>query len=281
MLQPRTSAFLLVLLSSLAFQDAQAAGELMVHPTRLVFEGSKRAAQVDLINSGTEPMTYRITLVRKRMTETGEFVTVDSPLPDEKFADELIRYSPRQVTLQPRVAQSVRLQLRKPGNLEPGEYRSHLLFQALPPPNESGIDTAAAGESSNEFRIELVPVYSVSIPVIVRHGETAATAKIADLRLRSASTLNQPALVAFELQRSGTRSVYGDLAVYFTPAGGNERVLGRANGVAVYSPNRVRRVQMPLHQPLPPGARGLLRVTFSARPEEGGKVLAEERITVP
>lgn len=118
----------LILLASHAF-----AGELMVHPTRVVFDGNTRTAQIDVINSGTETMTYRISLIRRRMTDTGEFVPVESAHEQERFADEMIRYSPRQVVIPPGGTQAVRLQLRKPANLEDGEYRSHLLFQALPP----------------------------------------------------------------------------------------------------------------------------------------------------
>jgi P pilus assembly chaperone PapD len=36
-----------------------AMADLMLHPTRLVFERNQRAAQVDLINNGTESATYR------------------------------------------------------------------------------------------------------------------------------------------------------------------------------------------------------------------------------
>ncbi|HEX2121946.1 MAG TPA: molecular chaperone, partial [Thermoanaerobaculia bacterium] len=68
----------LLLATSLALLSlrAEAGGELMVHPTRVVFEGNTRTAQLDLINSGTEAMTYRIAVVNRRMSETGDFVAV-------------------------------------------------------------------------------------------------------------------------------------------------------------------------------------------------------------
>lgn len=257
---------------------AEAAGQLMVHPTRIIFEGRERTAQIDVINNGTEEGTYRISLVRRRMTETGEFVSVETPQPGEQFSDEMIRFSPRQVTLPPGGGQIVRLQLRKPSDLEPGEYRSHLYFQALPPTGPS-----RAHSGAQDVEIELTAIVSLSIPVIVRHGETSATVRFAHTRIGTEQADNEdlPA-VEFELQREGNRSVYGDLIVSFTPRGGRETVVGRANGVAVYVPNPVRRGRIPLRMPAGHSlANGRVEVTFVERPESGGRVLADARLDLP
>ena len=110
----------------------QGAGDLVVAPTRIVFEGRTRTAQLSLLNKGSAAATYRISLINMRMTEDGGFKEIDEPAPGEQFADRLIRYAPRQVVLAPGDSQAVRLLLRKPRGLEPGEYRSHLLFRAIP-----------------------------------------------------------------------------------------------------------------------------------------------------
>ena len=116
-------------------------GGLLVAPTRLVFEGRSRGGEVTLVNSGTETTTYRIEVIRLRMKEDGSFEDVVEPQAGERFANDLIRYSPRQVTLDPGVPQTVRVQLRLPAALEEGEYRSHLLFRAIPPIRE--VDSGA------------------------------------------------------------------------------------------------------------------------------------------
>jgi hypothetical protein len=65
--------------------------------------------------------------------------------------------------------------------------------------------------------------------------------------------------------RSGNMSVYGDLTVdYISPEGKITRV-GIANGVAVYTPNTIRRFQFNLNKV--PGVNfrtGTLRVIYSA-----------------
>lgn len=259
-----------------------ALADLMLYPTRVVFEKNQRAAQMELINNGQERATYRIRLVNRRMSEAGEFSTADKPLPGEQFADELLRYSPRQVVLAPGAGQVVRLSLRKPADLPAGEYRSHLQFDRIPETGVAGsLDAQGAKPAAGEVGVQLKALIGVSIPLIVRHGETAADVQLTGLELLK-PVAGQPATLALVLQRSGNRSVYGDLGAIFTPQGGEAQEVGKAGGVAVYTPNPLRRVRLAL-QP-PPGlalARGTLRVTFRERPEAGGKLLAEAAMELP
>ena len=108
-----------------------AGAELSLFPTRIVLEKNQRSAQVELLNRGTAPETYRISVVNRRMTVDGDIVLADNAEPDERFAEAMVRYSPRQVTLQPGQSQTVRVLLRKPAELAAGEYRSHLQFDRV------------------------------------------------------------------------------------------------------------------------------------------------------
>ena len=67
-----TRRMLLALLATLALLPQLALADLMLYPTRIVFEKNQRTTQVDLVNNGTEAATYRITLVNRRMSESGE-----------------------------------------------------------------------------------------------------------------------------------------------------------------------------------------------------------------
>ncbi|HVP40047.1 MAG TPA: hypothetical protein VMS93_12780 [Candidatus Saccharimonadales bacterium] len=235
-------------------------GGLLVGPTRVVFDGSRRTAQLTLVNTGSKTATYRMSLVRFRMTETGGFQEVAVPDSTEHFADTLVRFSPRRVELVPHVPQTVRLQLRLPADLPPGEYRSHLLFRAVP-------DAEAAGEperaSAGEIHLRLRPVFGVAVPLIVRHGATSATVSLADLELRPAPGADPPAQLHVVLQRAGNQSVYGDLTAFLARDGEPEEVVGVARGVAVYTPNTRRVLELPIR--LPPGRtrQAVLRLTFT------------------
>lgn len=261
-------SFLLLLAAAPVF------AELMLYPTRIVIEGNQRTAQVQLINNGTESKTYRIALINQRMSETGSFSDVAEPLPGEYFADGMVRFSPRQVTLAPGTGQIVRIMARKSANLAAGEYRSHLLFSQQPDAmGSNNIETRQ--DRKKGIGVMITALIGASIPVIVRHGKLDAEVKLSHLYLQSPE---QAPFLALWMERSGNRSVYGDLTATFTPKGGAETVIARANGVAVYSPNLVRRVRLALGDK--PLTNGSLNVTFQEPAEAGGKLLAEAMLQV-
>ena len=272
--RPILLAGLLFLAQSLA-QSAWA--ELMLHPTRLVFDKNQRAAQIELINNGSTPAIYRISLVNRRMLENGQFEAIETPAPGEQFADPMLRYSPRQITLRPGSAQTVRVMLRKPAELADGEYRSHLQFERLPEAEGStSIESQAGGK---DIGVVLNTLIGASVPVIVRHGATAATVRLSGLAL--AREGKQPVL-ALQFDREGSSSVYGDLAVSFTPRGGKPQQLALVGGIAVYTPNRSRKAAVPLQVPSGSAlAHGTIEASYRDRPEAGGKVLAQATLELP
>lgn len=236
---------------------------LMIDPKRIVFEDRERNAAVVLINRGAQAVTYRISFRDVRMREDGSFEPLDEVTPADRPAESLIRYSPRQVTLQPGEAQSVRLLLRKPGDLPAGEYRSHLLFRAIP---TSPVPSAAA--TGGELSIHLQAQVGMSIPVIVRHGELDAQAVLSEARFERLPGGGIGA--SARLGRTGGRSLYGDIEVRDGSAAGP--LLAVQRGIAVYTttPSRVIRLA------LPEGYRaGPAHLVFRAPADAGGAVLAE------
>ncbi len=151
---------------------ANAAASLMVTPLRVVFDERTRTAQITLVNQGDETGDYRISFIRQKMTETGQFVAVEAN-EQGMYSDLMIRYSPRQVSLPPGQSQIVRLMLRKPRDLSAGEYRSHLLFQSIPKPSKSSLEKLS-GKSGVGISVEIIPLVGITIPVIVRHGKLVA-----------------------------------------------------------------------------------------------------------
>jgi hypothetical protein len=258
----------------------RAAAQLMVYPTRLVLESNQRSGQLEIVNNSSRTVTYRITLVNRRMDENGRFMAAESAAAGELFADGMLSYSPRRVTLAAGAGQVIRLMTRKPADLAAGEYRSHLLFseQAEPTGQNSAQPPA---EGAADIGVSLTALVGISIPVIMRVGETAATVTLGNLALSSAAA-DQQASLAVDVQRSGTQSCYGDLSASFTPAGGVALVIGRVNGVAVYTPNALRHVTIPLS--LPAGtalANGTVTVSYRERPEHRGAPAVEASLSLP
>lgn len=259
--------------------SAFAGANLMVTPSRVVFEDRTRTAQVTLLNTGDEAGTFRISFIRQQMTETGQFVEVK---PDEAglYADPMVRFSPRQIILPPGQPQIVRLMLRKPRDLSQGEYRSHMLFQSIPQGSKSSLESALRSDQQG-ISVEIIPIVGISIPVIVRHGKLEGSLRLENPRLIQANDDNQPH-IELEMHRSGNRSVYGDFRAIFTPHGGEPVTIGLVNGVAVYTPNTVRNFSFPVS--IPQGTElkgGKLRILYleSGKDEKDG-LLAETEISL-
>ena len=267
-----------LLLLLLAVAQPAVAG-LMLYPTRVVLESKDRSAQVEIINNGDKPETYRISIVNRRMTETGEIVAADTKQAGELFADELLRYSPRQVTLQPGKAQTVRIMLHKPATLAAGEYRSHLQFDRVPDTEGAANLENLAKTEKGEIAIVLQALVGASIPVIVRHGETKVATTLSDLQFETDKENAQ--LLSFNIKRDGSRSVYGDLVATFTPDGGSPIEVAKVAGVAVYVPNSIRNTKLAVK---PPSGmvlkKGILTLRYVDRPDAGGKLIAEATLAV-
>lgn len=235
----------------------------VVTPNRIVFDGRRRYSTLTLANTGEGPAAYRLSLVRMRMTLTGEITPVDTPETGEAFADTLVRFSPHQFEVAPRSFQVVRFQVRIPPGLSDGEFRSHLLIQEIPA-SDANNEMLASTESG--IQIRLTPVFGTAIPVIVRKGQPVAQVSFADLHYRSAQSPREKPSVSFKLVRGGDRSIYGDLECFAVRPGHRPRVIGVLKGIAVYTPNRERQVDVSLLEsnPLDQGESLLVRFSETA-----------------
>lgn len=241
--------------------DSAAQGNLLITPRRAVFEGSVRSIDMNLANTGTDTATYAISLVQIRMTEDGGFETITEPDPGQRFADRYIRYFPRSVTLGPNEAQVVKVQLIRTGELTAGEYRSHFYFRAVPETKPLGEQEIPKDTTS--ISVRLTPIFGITIPVIIRTGQTSVEVRLSDLELKFEN--DSDPVLGLVFNRKGNISVYGDLRVDHISPGGTITRVGVANGVAVYTPNILRRFQLPLNRASGVDFRtGTLRIAYSA-----------------
>lgn len=236
-------------------------GNLLITPRRIVFEGSKRSLDLNLANTGKDTANYLISIAQMRMTETGAFEQITNPDPGQLFADKNIRFFPRSVILGPGESQVVKVQLYRANTLAPGEYRSHFYFRAVP--REDPLGQERQNIDTTSISVVLKPIFGITIPVIIRVGETSARVNLSDLSLKMVNDTIPNFSMTFN--RTGNASVYGDLAVYHISTQGKETKVGIANGIAVYTPNTKRTFQFNLNNL--PGVdyrSGQLRAVFSA-----------------
>jgi len=237
-----------------------AQGNLLITPMRVVFEGPKKIQELNLANTGRDTARYLISFIEIRMNSNGTFEKISEPDSGQLFASKFLRFFPKSVTLAPGEAQLVKVQLTKTSQLQQGEYRSHIYFRAVP-------DTRVQGEpeklkDTSSIAVKLTPVFGITIPVIIRTGPSDVHVNLSDVSLELKDSI-KPRL-NMVLQRSGNRSVYGDITIEHVSEKGKVTTIGNVRGLAVYTPNQLREFHMELDQK--PGVNyhhGRLRITYT------------------
>lgn len=257
--------------------DAAAQGNLLINPKRVIFDGQKRSQEITLANTGSDTARYVVSFVQNRMTVEGNFEQITLPDSGQNFADKYLRIFPRTVVLGPQESQIIKVQISQSNKIMPGEYRSHLYFRALPEDNPLGntspqLDTASVS-------VRLTAIFGLSIPIIIRSGESTVNANITKLQLESLPE-NQRVLKV-TLNRSGNMSLYGDISVEHISEEGKVTKVGLIRGISVYTPNKIRNMKIKLEDTAGLNYQsGKLRVNYSTSAEEKSKILASAELSL-
>ena len=241
-------AVVVLLLAGPLAQTCLAQG-VSIAPLRVLFDGRTRSATVFLTNRTAETATYRISLVNRRMLESGAIVVADTEKEGEFFGDKNIRYSPRRVTIAPFSSQTIRLLARRPRGDVPEnvEYRTHLAIRSIPvTPHLTDLENEEELIAEGKISVTAVATIETVIPIIMRLGNPRATIEITNPSLVLKDPDSGFPILSVDLVRGGDRSVYGDLEVVHVAPGGQETQLHLGRGLAVYSPTpkRTRRITL-------------------------------------
>ena len=252
-----------------------AQGDLLLYPKRIVFEGAKRSQTLNIANNGKDTARYFISVVQMKMKEDGSFETISQPDSGQDFADKNFRFFPRNVVLAPNEAQSVKIQLVNTNDMLPGEYRSHIYFRAEADKKPLGEKDAI--QDSGSISVNVIAVFGISIPVIIRVGESTTQVTITNASLQWNKD-SVPSLKV-DFNRSGNMSVYGDIAVdHISPEEKITRI-GVAKGMALYTPNTIRHFNLLLDNKTGVDFRtGKLRVAYTTQPEAKSMKMAETEL---
>ena len=272
-----SSVFLSLILFLTIFitTGVMAQGNLLITPRRVVFDGTKRVQELNLANTGQDTAKYNVSIIQYRMKEDGSFEEITQPDPGQNFADKNIRFFPRTVTLAPNEAQVVKMQVTKMDELVPGEYRSHVYFRAVP--KQVALGEEETKRDSSAVSVKLVPIFGITIPVIIRIGESTTRVNLSGLKMEIINDTTNRLELTFN--RAGNMSVYGDLKVMYVSIEGIETQVGVVNGIAVYTPNAIRRFRMDLDSKADVDYHsGSLRVTYSSQSDTKPEKLAEAEL---
>ncbi len=263
----------IVFSSIITGNQAIAAGkaQMLLSPTRLVFDNKKRYQTLSLKNHGTATGRYRIDIVDSNMGEDGAIKMLEDDEDQQYSAKKMLRVSPRSVTIKAGTNQNIRLLVKKPADLADGEYRSHLRVKML----ESNIDKSAGNpvdpdKSNISVKAKLVMV----IPVIVRAGEVEY-----EVDITAANLSNNKKAVIVDLSRAGDRSSMGNITITHISKNGNKTILNHLSGAAIYREVNKRKLNVPLKEAgLVNMNSGKLVIQYSEQGDVEGKLTKNKEI---
>jgi hypothetical protein len=241
----------------------------VVFPLRVVLSDKNKTAQVSLRHVGNKPTKYRISLVYYIMSADGSLKEEKVSSNEKLSARDLIRYSPKQVLLQPNSEQIVRLILRKPAGIAEGEYRIHMHFE------EELVDdatTTTATADSGEFSMSLKPRLAVAIPVLVRQGAPMAKVRLSNLKLVTIEKTKQA--ISLEIANDGNANVYGDMKVYQVLSDGQKKIVGEVYNVSSLTAKRKATFVLSEANNLDLTQKTKLFVELRQLKDDGGGILA-------
>ncbi len=267
---------LAILILSASFKLC-AQGDLLITPKRVVFENNKQKEEINLVNIGKDTATYSISFVQYNMKEDGSFTIIEKADSGQMFADPYLRVFPRKITLAPREPQVVSLQCRRNADMAAGEYRSHLYFRSEKNNKPLGIENT--GADTAKLKIQLTPIFGLSIPVIIRSGDVTVSSTLINLKLQTLPGFTQA--LNMTITRAGNSSVYGDIVVQFLPVKGKPVEIGRLNSVSVYTNINKRHISVKLknsiNSKLTPGK---LKVQYLSKNEKTTIIHAEQELDI-
>ena len=165
------------------------------------------------------------------MKEDGSFLNIEKSDSDHMFADPFLRVFPRTVILAPGEPQVIALQCRRKPDMKDGEYRSHLYFRAEK--NNKAMGSDNTGKDTTLLSVQLIPVFGLSIPIIIRSGDVNISAALSDLKIETRQDSIQ--VLKLTLNRSGNISIYGNIIAEYIPLKGKSYEIGSIKGVGVYT----------------------------------------------
>jgi hypothetical protein len=242
-----------------------AQGDLLIFPKRIVFEGiQNRVKTINLANIGKDTATYKLSYNQIRMGIDGSFNPIKVPELDQKFASPNLRFYPRRITLAPNESQTVKIQLINTNKLKQGEYRSHLYFRGVPKVTLlKKEDLNMNAQKTKKMRINLVPVFGLSIANIITIGENTTKVQLTNLKVDLAE--DKSTILSLDFNRQGNQSAYGNIEVNYISTEGLKQKVALIKGFAIYSPGKLRQSKIALdNRPQIDYSKGELQVSFTS-----------------
>ncbi|QEP42734.1 hypothetical protein D5085_06105 [Ectothiorhodospiraceae bacterium BW-2] len=186
--------------------------EMLVSPIRVDLDENSRVASVTINNTSDGSRTYLLDWVEKNMNSSGVYSTLRGDAkPNYNSAQRWLRVSPRRITVPANSNQSVRVQFQPSANMQPGEYRTHLLFKVQSDISEP--TSVSTMENAEGLQFQLNMQMSVSIPVVVNYRTPPPQVAISEIKTVPQAVTERYNTLELQLERSGIAGSHGDIVV--------------------------------------------------------------------
>lgn len=212
---------------------AHAEGVLAVAPLRVLLSDGKTSEILSLTNRADKTRTYKIVLKDQVMDAKGDVIERDT---FDYSAKRMLRFMPGRITLAPGQRQNIRVMATIPEGLPDGDYHTHMIF-------EQQRDTEASTEHVEQgFKLQLGSIYSIGIPVIVRHGKIESNLKLTSARLEKHPDKQGTYIAQVGFERSGNAEAGATLHILDATTGA---MLAQPRNVRMY--REVNAMTLPIH----------------------------------
>lgn len=224
---------------------------LMLFPTEIIFGNRDKGKTITLVNNGDATGVFEISWFDTKMTAEGPLQQLE-----EQPAWSLqphIRFSPRRVVLKPGQNQTVKIVLRRTGNITEGEYFSHLRVLTLNDDVDSLPDEATPNTVTIKART------AIAVPVIWRNSPLQPAASFEQIQFDKNGNL-----INLNIVRSGNLSTRGTLTVLLESGDSPSIVVSEPIHAIIYPNIKSRFIAIPLTtslEELDPRSRITIRYT--------------------
>ena len=252
---------LFVLLMTL-MSTVTAQANLQVNPTFVALDDKKqRSAVFSLVNNSSQFARYNIYFEDKASQSTDVKQTTET---SATSVANLVRYSPRRVSLESGQGTRVRMALRLPKGTKKGEYFSNIVFHQIPVAapavnTDSLPEKNAAENTSNSRGLSMTAYMRIIVPVILRVGDLTSTVEIA-----TAQQAENTTSIEVVLSRQGDRTSFGNIEIIEMAEGKEVATLGHYRDAIIHILRAERRFVVDIAKSLPSGTELLIRYRESA-----------------
>lgn len=255
-------------LCTIIFFTQSARADLGITPTLLTFEDGERFEHVTLINNSDEAKTYAMSWRFFKMNEKGSPYTPIEKSQTEFDVSKAVFFTPRRVTIPAQRPQKIKLALRRPKDIPPGDYHAHLQFSPVTEVAASVDESGVSEEQRAKTGVAINVGYS--IPIIVRVGNVDQGIKIGQVTLKRN---DQGALVATVplTRKAGPYGAMAHMFVYHVQSG-DEEMVGEVSNANIFPEVNRREIDVRLTKDV---KGGQLKVKL-VQPHDKSQILDEE-----